>query len=83
MPKLIESVDIKNRIIELINNNNLFINDELQIFEALINKYKPISISNCSNLLGKKYNSIKYMVNHNSLPFISINNSKHILKSLI
>lgn len=70
MGRAIKSEDIKNRFIQLVNENTLDISDELQIIEVLINKYKPKSISNYAKLKEKDYNSIKFLVNNDSLPFI-------------
>ncbi len=82
MAKAIKSEQIRDRFIELFNNGTLNYSDELQIFEAIIQRYKPMTITNFSNKVGKSYNGVKLAILENRLPSKEIDGERFVFAGL-
>lgn len=70
------SAQIKDRMIHLINNNELLMDEELEVFEALFKKYDFRSIQGYADKNGKTYQGVKDMIKRRKAGIIEINNIK-------
>lgn len=76
------SEKVSNRMIELIEQNKLFYNDELHLIEVLFKKYELLTIQDYATLIGKTYNGVKYMIKQNELAVIDICGNTFVIKAL-
>jgi hypothetical protein len=82
MAKAVTSEDIRYRFIELFNNGSLNYSDELQIFEAMIERYKLMTISNYARFIKKDYNSVKFLIKNKNLAYMIIDNETFVITGL-
>ena len=60
--------EITRKTVQLIENSSLFINHDLEILEAILNKYKFKTISNYSKESGKSKSSLYAKVGNDDFP---------------
>lgn len=70
------SAQIKDRVIHLINSNELLMNDELEVFEALFEKYDFRSIQGYANKKCKTYPGVKDMIKRGQVGYFEKNGIK-------
>lgn len=70
------SAQIKDRMIHLINSNELFMDDELQVFEAIFKKYDFRSIQGYADKKGKTYPGVKDMIKRGKIGYFEQNDIK-------
>lgn len=66
-------------IIDLINKNQLYMDEELLIYEVLLKKYPLISIPDYAEKIGKTPNGVRFMIKNKRLPTSEVNGKTMII----
>ena len=63
---------VRDKVTELIANNTLTMDCELQIFEAISNKYKFKTLSDYAKEKQISYNGVKYLLKAGKIQYVKV-----------
>ena len=66
------SEEIKNRMLQILSENTMDVSNELQIFEAISNKYEFKTISDYAKIKGLSYNGVLDGIKRDKIPSVII-----------
>lgn len=77
------SKKVKDRMIELIDKNEIFFSHELNIFQSIANKYNMMSIAEFAKYSNCAYNTVVAEIKSGKIPVLKVQDKFFILEKLI